>query len=112
MDEKILKNFIESKLKGKRNAKTIFDISHSLHVTDRTIRETIKKLNYSGYPIATSVRAPYRGVYWCETSGEMDEYLSNLKARAVSIFNRMAVLDKVKTREFLKRQLTLFKLGE
>jgi hypothetical protein len=93
--------------KGRDRAILVRDLSVYFRCPEREIRETLRLLNMEGYPIVTSTSIPM-GVYWAATEQEVDEYLANLKARATSIFKRMAAIDKIKTKEFLKGQMELF----
>jgi hypothetical protein len=60
-----------------------------------------------GVPILTSTSPPV-GVYFGASSEEVNEYLSNLGARANAIHQRMGAINRIKAREFLKGQIEMF----
>lgn len=78
-----------------------------IRANDREIRQAIRDLNGEGIPILTSVHPPY-GVFYASMPEEVDDYLSNLGARAGAIHQRMNDISRIKTQAFLKRQLELF----
>jgi hypothetical protein len=96
---------------GKKKALTIRDLAIELlpiRTNDREIRQAIRDLNMEEVPIFTSVHPPY-GVYYGASEEERDEYVANLGARATSMLDRMRSVDKIKTMEFLKGQMELFR---
>ena len=95
---------------GRDNAVTIRELQVELlpiRTYDREIRLAIRELNAEGVPIATTVHPPY-GVYFAFSEDEINEYLANLGARMKAILQRMADINKIKAREFLRGQLDLF----
>jgi hypothetical protein len=102
-----LRLLIQFNHKGKDRAVIIRDLAEQFKISEREIRDCLRILNLKGYPIMTSCHLPY-GVYWANNEKEIEDYLANLKSRATSIFQRMAAIDKIKTRDFLAGQMKLF----
>jgi hypothetical protein len=95
---------------GKEKAITIRNLCIELlpiRTNDREIRLIIRELNMEGIPILTSIHPPL-GVYYGASSEEVNEYLANLGARMKAILDRMAAVNKIKAREFLKGQMEMF----
>lgn len=68
---------------GRANAITGQEFAKLLnHPNDRQIRKAIRELIAAGMPIAASVGTP-PGYYFAETPEEVNNYLSDLKARLV-----------------------------
>lgn len=83
---------------GRQAAITVGDISIVTMLSDRTVRAILKHLTEKrGIGIVTGCT----GCYLVETAAELEEYLDNLKKRALSTLRRMAVLARKHLPELL-----------
>ena len=77
---------------GRANAIKQRHLADKLGVSTRRLQRTLKDLTeLRGLPIASACKEPM-GVFVPQTSGEVDEFVANLKARAVSCFRRINAL--------------------
>lgn len=102
-----LLNHLKQYCQGKARARTVRDLAIHFRVTDREIRAMLLGLNLAGYPVATSCHPPM-GVYWATEQANLDEYWMNLNSRVLKLLARMRAVNKIKTKEFVQRQLELF----
>ncbi len=106
-----IKEILKKHHLSKERAITIRELASELlpiQANDREIRQAIRELNMEGVPILTSINSPHFGVYFGASSEEVNEYLAQLGSRMKAILERMAAVNKIKAREFLKGQMKMF----
>jgi transcriptional antiterminator len=103
-----LSAYLKTFHRGQDNAITVRHLAHHFQTSEREIRLTLRQLNMEEVPVLTSIHPPNYGVYWASSEEEVNSYLANLGSRMKALLNRMAAINRIKAKEFLKGQMEMF----
>lgn len=99
-----LLTYLKTECRGKDHALKVRNLALAFNVDPRELRDQLRELNLSGEPIVSCSE----GIYIATGPQDIDRYWANLNSRVLKLLERMRAVSKIRTKEFLDKQMELF----